>query len=95
MKAYLIVDIISSPNCLSQNKAKFIQIAGLSAGGALAGILSSTYPDVFAAIGIHSGTVYQAATSVEAGLRAMRGDGPDPEQQGQLAYQAMSVKRTR
>ena len=66
-----------------------VYVAGLSAGGALAGILGSTYPDVFAAIGIHSGTVYRAATSMEAGLRAMRGGGPDPEQQGQLAYQAM------
>lgn len=67
-----------------------VYVAGLSAGGALAGILGSTYPDVFAAIGIHSGTMYQAATSVEAGLKAMRGGGPDPEQQGRLAYQAMA-----
>ena len=66
-----------------------VYVAGLSAGGALAGILGSTYPDVFAAIGIHSGTVYQAATSVDAGLKVMRGGGPDPVQQGQLAYQAM------
>ena len=66
-----------------------VYVAGLSAGGALAGILGSTYPDVFAAIGIHSGTVYQAATSMEAGLKAMRGGGPDPEQQGERAFQAM------
>jgi poly(hydroxyalkanoate) depolymerase family esterase len=66
-----------------------VYAAGLSAGGALAGILGCTYPDVFAAIGIHSGTVYQAATSMEAGLKAMRGDGPDPEQQGKAAHQAM------
>lgn len=66
-----------------------VYVAGLSAGGALAGILGCTYPDKFAAIGIHSGTVYQAATSMEAGLKVMRGDGPDPEQQGQLAYQSM------
>ncbi len=66
-----------------------VYVAGLSAGGALAGILGSTYPDVFAAIGIHSGIEYQAATNVDAGLRAMRRGGPDPEQQGRLAYQAM------
>ena len=70
-----------------------LYVAGLSAGGALAGILGCTYPDVFAAVGIHSGIVYQAATSMEAGLKAMRSGGPDPERQGQLAFQAMGSLR--
>lgn len=88
----LIVGIVQAMKQATQNwtiDPARVYVAGLSAGGALAGILGSTYPDVFAAIGIHSGTVYQAATSVEAGLKAMRGNGPDPEVHGQLAHQSM------
>ncbi|HEY5001796.1 MAG TPA: PHB depolymerase family esterase [Ktedonobacteraceae bacterium] len=67
-----------------------IYVAGLSAGAAMAVILGVTYPDVFAAIGIHSGLEYQAATNLHSGLKAMRRGGPDPQQQGLAAYTAMS-----
>jgi poly(3-hydroxybutyrate) depolymerase len=45
---------------------------------------------VFAAIGVHSGLEYQAATSMNNGLKAMRRGGPDARQQGLAAYRAMS-----
>lgn len=66
-----------------------IYVAGISAGAALAVILGATYPDIFAAIGVHAGFEYQAATNSNAGLRAGRKGGPDPRQQGLLAYKAM------
>ena len=66
-----------------------VYVAGISAGAALAVILGATYPDVFAAIGVHAGFEYQAATNSNAGLRAGRRGGPDPRQQGLLAYKAM------
>ena len=66
-----------------------ICVAGLSAGGAMAVILGATYPDLFAAIGVHAGMEYQAATNVSSGINAMRRGGPDPLQQGSLAYTAM------
>lgn len=66
-----------------------IYVAGLSAGGAMAVILGTTYPDIFAAIGVHSGIEYQGGTSFTSGLRAMRHGGPDPIQQGQSAYRTM------
>ena len=66
-----------------------VYVTGLSAGAAMAVILGATYPDIFAAIGVASGLEYQAAkTSIEA-TTALRQGGPDPMQQGQVAYNAM------
>ena len=66
-----------------------IYVAGLSAGAAMAVILGATYPDLFAAIGVHSGLEYQAASTFREALKAMRQGGPDPERQGQAAYDVM------
>jgi poly(hydroxyalkanoate) depolymerase family esterase len=71
-----------------------IYVAGVSAGAAMAVILGATYPDIFAAIGIHSGMEYQAVTNSIGALNVMRHGGPDPALQGQKAYEAMgSYKR--
>jgi poly(hydroxyalkanoate) depolymerase family esterase len=65
-------------------------VTGLSAGGAMATIMGVTYPDVFAAVGSHSGLQYKAAENLLDALGAMfQGAGPDPDQQGTLAYELM------
>jgi poly(hydroxyalkanoate) depolymerase family esterase len=48
-------------------------VAGLSAGAAMAVILGKTYPDIFHAIGVHSGLAYQSAGNVMSAMAVMRG----------------------
>ena len=49
-----------------------IYVAGLSAGGAMADILGSTYPELFAAVGVHSGLPRGCATNVVSALTIMK-----------------------
>ena len=49
-----------------------VAVAGLSAGGAMAVILGRTYPDLFSAVGCHSGLAHGSASSDAGALLAMR-----------------------
>jgi poly(hydroxyalkanoate) depolymerase family esterase len=49
-----------------------VYIAGLSAGGAMAAVVADAYPEVFAAVGIHSGLPVGAASNLTQALTAMK-----------------------
>jgi len=68
----LIADLTRTIIAQHAVDASRVSIAGLSSGGAMAVILGRTYPDLFQAVGCHSGLPHRSATSGMSALSAMR-----------------------
>jgi len=89
----LLAEMISRISGSYKVDPRRVFVAGVSAGGAMAVIMGATYPELFAAIGVHSGLAYKAATNLSEARPAMAKGGADPSHLGDLAFQAMGKRQ--
>jgi poly(hydroxyalkanoate) depolymerase family esterase len=74
-EAGLLADLVREVMATHPIDPERVYVAGLSAGGAMAAALGAAYPDLFAAVGVHSGVPPALVDGMQSALATMR-DGP-------------------
>jgi poly(hydroxyalkanoate) depolymerase family esterase len=82
-----VIKQVQASNSIDANR---LFVAGISAGAAMAIVMGVTYPDLFDGVAACAGLEFKAANSAESGFAAMKQGGPDPKQQGLVAFRAIT-----
>ena len=88
-----ITDLVERMQLHHQVDAGRIYVAGLSAGGAMAALVAEAYPEIFAAVGVHSGLPRGAARDVVSALKVMNSGAPPATESGGSAGRNGAGKR--
>lgn len=89
----IIADITRSVAASQHVDTQRIYAAGMSAGAAMTAIMGTTHPDLYAAISVHSGLPYGAASDLPSGFRAMK-HGAEPLDGPPAPTSATTARRT-
>lgn len=84
----VIVDMVSEAMAATGADPQRVYAVGLSAGGAMSAILGALFPEIFAAVGVHSGMAYAAASTGTCALRAQSEGAAAAESRAVIAYNA-------
>jgi poly(hydroxyalkanoate) depolymerase family esterase len=83
-----IVHMVSEASAAIGVDRERIFVVGLSSGGAMSAILGALFPEIFAAVGVHSGMAYAAASTASCALRALSDGAVAAESRATIAYNA-------
>lgn len=91
----LIAGIVSQIGGAYAIDPQRVYSAGLSAGGAAAVVLGETYPDIFAAVGVHSGLPTDAASDIPSAFAAMHQGPPQMSRKAKKSTHWTGLSGTR
>jgi poly(hydroxyalkanoate) depolymerase family esterase len=88
----IIVRMVSEAMAAAGVDPQRVYAVGLSSGGAMSAILGALFPEIFAAVGVHSGMAYGAASTATCALRAQSEGAVAAESRATIAYNAQGPR---